>query len=34
MYDEENAKEGREHMFCYGKFYGENGDDVCLDGEL
>lgn len=33
-YDDENAKEGMKHKSCYGKFYGENGDDICLDGEL
>lgn len=32
MYDEENAKEGREHMSCYGKFYGEEGTETCYDG--
>lgn len=34
MYDEENAKEGKEHKSCYGKFYGEDGNIVCSDGEL
>lgn len=32
MYDEENAKEGKEYKSCYGKFYGEDGMDICSDG--
>lgn len=33
-YNDENAREGMKHKSCYGKFYGEDGNDVCLDGEL
>ena len=33
-YDDENAREGMKHKSCYGKIYGEDGNDVCLDGEL